>query len=435
MIARPSRLLAAVALAGALVALVLVVLRSESSRTLRAGFDNVVQLTEGQEVRVAGRQVGEVGAVELVDGQATVELRITDEDVWPLPKGTVARTRWGSTTAYLTRYIELYPGPVGAGTLEDGAIVRARTAFELDDAYRIFRGDTDGQTRRLLDLLGGALEGQGADLRRGLDAAPPGLDATGELTRELAADEERLRTLAVAGDRTTTALAAQAGVLRELVVDAAGTIEELAEHAGAQQQSLDRAPATFERTTSTLARFDASIERLDALVADLRPGAPALRDLAGTARGALARLRTVSPLLASTLDRGTAAAPRLERLFDRTSPVLPQAAAALRTFNPMLACLRPYGPEIAGFLSTWTGQLKNYDSQGHYARSFPITVIPALLPGTPNTSKAAIDAQPGRLRYAMPRPPGLNAGQPWFQPQCGAGPESLDPAKDPEASR
>jgi hypothetical protein len=34
--------------------------------------------------------------------------------------------------------------------------------------------------------------------------------------------------------------------------------------------------------------------------------------------------------------------------------------------------------------------------------------------------------------YAEPRPPGLSVGQPWFQPQCGAGPNSLSPAYDPE---
>jgi hypothetical protein len=39
------------------------------------------------------------------------------------------------------------------------------------------------------------------------------------------------------------------------------------------------------------------------------------------------------------------------------------------------------------------------------------------------------------LRYAEPRPPGLSTGRPWFLPQCGAGPESLNPADDPEQHR
>jgi hypothetical protein len=57
---------------------------------------------------------------------------------------------------------------------------------------------------------------------------------------------------------------------------------------------------------------------------------------------------------------------------------------------------------------------------------------PPVPVGSPLSSKQAVDLHGGALHYAMPRPPGLNAGQPWFQPQCGAGPDALDPAKDPE---
>lgn len=430
---RATRIAAVVALACCAAALLLA-LTGGSGHTLYAGFDNVSQIAEGQEVHIAGRPAGQVAAIELVDGQATATLEV-DDDVWPLPKGTTARPRWGSTTSYLSRYIELYPGKADAGNLSDGAILsRNRSAVELDEAFRIFRGKTDEHTRALVDELGDTLHGQGDDLKRGVAAAPRGLDATGDLLRELSADEERLRTLAVSGDRATTALASRADDLRALVSSAAGTVEELAEHTRAQQESLDRAPRTFDASTLTLARLDTSLSHLDALVADVRPGAPALRSLAETTRGTLSELRRVAPLAASTLDRGTAAAPRLVRLFDTATPFFPDAKAALETFNPMLACLRPYGPEIAGFLETWTGQIKNYDAEGHYARSFPLTVIPALLPGTMNSPTQALALAPG-LTYAMPRPPGLNAGKPWLQPQCGAGDAALDPSKDPEAAR
>jgi ABC-type transporter Mla subunit MlaD len=421
------------ALGAAAIILGLILFTGGTTHTLRAGFDNVIQLTPGQQVRIAGRPVGELGKIKLVQGQAVVEIKITDDDAWPLPKGTTARSRWGSTTAYLTRYVELYPGPKDAGNLEDGAILTSRTAFELDESYRIFKQDTDRQTSRLLSSLGDGLEDEGDDLNRGLAAAPRGLDAVGDLARELAADEERLRTLAVAGDETTSALAAQSEDLKALITNAAGTVQEFAAHTQAQQQALDRAPKTFDQTTGTLSRLDTSLDKLDALVSDIRPGAPALRDLATTARGTLSELRTVSPLVSSTLDKGTVAAPRLTRLFNTAAPFFPNARRALTTFNPMFDCLRPYGPEIAGFLETWTGQLKNYDAFGHYARSFPLTVIPALPPGTGNTSEAALNLQQGTLTYAMPRAPGLNAGKPWLRPQCGTGPDSLNANKDPEA--
>jgi hypothetical protein len=100
----------------------------------------------------------------------------------------------------------------------------------------------------------------------------------------------------------------------------------------------------------------------------------------------------------------------------------------------VVGCLRPYAPEIAGFLSTWSGYNKNYDAGGHYARTFPLMFNAALIPGTALNSLQITRTYADRLFYAMPRPPGLNAGQPWFQPQCGAGPESMNPSKDPEGA-
>jgi hypothetical protein len=58
--------------------------------------------------------------------------------------------------------------------------------------------------------------------------------------------------------------------------------------------------------------------------------------------------------------------------------------------------------------------------------------LPANYNSVPLTPAQAAAAFPG-MKYGFPRPPGTNAGQPWFQPQCGAGPEALDPSKDQEA--
>jgi hypothetical protein len=99
----------------------------------------------------------------------------------------------------------------------------------------------------------------------------------------------------------------------------------------------------------------------------------------------------------------------------------------------MVGCIRPYAPELAGFSSTWSGIGSYFDKTGHYVR---VNVIQTpVTPGTTETSAQVVAGSSGSLSYAMPRPPGLNAGQPWFQPQCGAGPGALDPSTDPEAGR
>jgi virulence factor Mce-like protein len=435
-----SRLIAPVALAAALVVAVVLAISSiggDDEHMLRASFDSVVQLAPGQEVRIAGRKVGEIGKIDLSDGHAVAELKIREGDVWPLPRGTTAGARWGSTTSLAYRYVEIHPGPTSAPDLPDGGVLSTRdtkSAMELDSSYRIFRGRTRGDLRHLVSEAGDTLDDQGPALRAGLKNAPGGLDATAELLRQFGADRQALRTLVLSGASATNALAARESDISGLVENAASTFDEFARHTRAEQVSLERAPGAFRESTTTLRRLDGSLTGLQALLTDLAPGAKALRTMAEPARAAFAELRDVVPLAGRALRSGSKAAPGLTRLLTEGKPFLDNLGNVLGQVNPMFACLRPYAPELAGNMATWAGYNKNYDRGGHYARTFPLQFNSMLIPGIPLNSKQITDAMKGRLNYAMPRPPGLNAGKPWFQPQCGAGPESLDASKDPEGA-
>jgi virulence factor Mce-like protein len=413
-------------------------LGASPSHTLYAGFDNAIQMTPGQQVRIAGRPVGEISSIRLdkTSGTAVVGLNITDNGVWPLPKGSYAVARWGSTTAYLGRYTELVPGPKNNPPLPNGGILSSQqdsSAFELDQAYDIFRGRTAGDAAGLLNHLGQSLHNQGPALGRGLAAAPNGLNQSANLMQELSANDYDLQTLAQVGDSTVSALAHRSSQLSDLVTHAAGTFGTFAQHTTDEEQALDKAPRAFDTATSTFARLDTSLNGLNTLVGDIRPGAPALAQLAGTAASALAELRVVAPEATATLKDGIAAAPQLTKLFTTGTTFAPPASQALKTFTPMMSCIRPYAPDVAGFLTTWPGFTSHYDAGGHYGRAFELTVIPALYPGTLLNSQQAIALSPG-LTYAFPRPPGMNDGHPYFIPQCGITAAALNPADDPEGA-
>jgi virulence factor Mce-like protein len=428
-----ARVAAGAGLVIAVVAVLVLLTGGGGDRTLRAAFDSAVQVTPTQEVRIGGRKVGTVSSVEEVDGQAIVKLSISDGGAWPLHRGTTARLRWGSTSGYALRYVELRPGPKSAPALKDDGLlprVQTTTPVELDRVYRIFRGRGRADLGAVVDELSATFGPRAKPLARALRESPAGLDQLAEVLDALGADERALRTLVVAGDRTASALAAREGQLGEVVGKAAQTFDEVATRAAAVRASLERLPATLDTSRSTLKRLDGSLVGLQALVGVLGPGATELRRMAPAARDAFAQLRAVAPLTARTLRRGTNAAPGLTRLLRTGTPFLPRLGSALDRFAPMAGCLRPYGPELAGFLSTWIGYTKNYDAQGHNARI--LVQAPPVPVGSPLSAEQAVKAHGGALHYAMPRPPGLNAGQPWFQPQCGAGPDALDPAKDPE---
>jgi hypothetical protein len=156
----------------------------------------------------------------------------------------------------------------------------------------------------------------------------------------------------------------------------------------------------------------------------------------------------------------TSAAPEISRLLRAGTPFLTDAGKVTEALTPMMACIRPYAPEAGGAIvgmGAWDayytmkppntiqaaamgdpprakGRVVGDKVRQHYGRAiaqasttsfhaYPAAVTPALF------------GQISGKQYAFPRPPGIGVNQPQFLPQCGAGPESLDPSKDPEQGR
>lgn len=155
-----------------------------------------------------------------------------------------------------------------------------------------------------------------------------------------------------------------------------------------------------------------------------------MRALAPTADRATASLATTAPRVAGLLRGANAAAPSLTRFLAQGAADLPGAGKALAGMAPVIGCLRPYAPELAGTASTAIGANASYDASGHYIR-LGLATYPATIP-SPSTPEQ-LDSQFPNLHYAMVRPPGLNVDQPWFQPQCGVTPQGLDASADLEA--
>lgn len=423
---------AVAALLAALAAVIAIVSGSgESGGTLRATFATAINVIPGQEVRLAGVKIGEVGTVEFEDGQAVVELDVAG-DVWPLPRGTTARLRYGSTVSYAARFVELDPGPESAPPLADGAVLThpdVVTPVEFDEIFNMFDDRTRRNLSRLLNNGGATFGGRADSLARALEDSPGGLDATASVLREVGADRTALETLVRAGQRTSTALARRDARLRTLVSTAAQTFDEFAEHERAIRASLDRFAPTLRTTRVTMAHLDRTLVDLELLTRDMAPGARELTKIATPSLTAIRTLDAVAPLATSTLRQTRVAAPDIVRLLEAGSPFARKLRPVLEGAEPAVRCLRPYGPEMAGTLGTWAAFAKNYDKKNHYLR-----ILTENLPysnGTQLNSEQVVMANPGVI-YAFPRAPGLGVDEPWFQPECGVGRESLDPRRDPE---
>jgi hypothetical protein len=129
---------------------------------------------------------------------------------------------------------------------------------------------------------------------------------------------------------------------------------------------------------------------------------------------------------------------------------MPKVKSALSQLAPMVACIRPYAPDLGDALVagaewmetyvrvppngtpgiTYTGPADGSDVDQHGVRAMPEASL-ATDHAVVGLSTPTFIAAAGK-GYAEPRPPGLSTGQPWFQPQCGYGPNSVNAADDPE---
>ena len=109
----------------------------------------------GNEVRVAGNQIGSVDDIELTDhGGARVKIKIVEDAYAPLQSGTRAVIRLQSLSGVANRYIDLQLAGANRGEIKDGGRIEATettSAVDLDQLISIFnrkaRSDLQGVIR------------------------------------------------------------------------------------------------------------------------------------------------------------------------------------------------------------------------------------------------------------------------------------------------
>jgi ABC-type transporter Mla subunit MlaD len=424
---------------------------------VQAAFSSAFNLVRGQAVSVDGLEVGKVGSVKYDNGKALVEIGISDEEFWPLHQGTRVLSRWGTTIGSGTRRLDLDPGPAQNAVIkEDGIIptVDTQAAIDVDEVFNTFNHKIRGNIQTLTADTDRSFDGKTTGrLNQTIKDAPPAVQAAGDLMSDLSQDTFALRSLIVNGDRATGVIASRAQSLRGLINVAAQTFDTFAHNTRGTQQTIVELPPTLRQARTTLRRLDSSVDTLDTLMVALRPGAAQLTPLALQATPALAQLRETVPSALRTVEQATNAAPHLSTLLTAATPFMKLAPGVLKDLSPMVACIRPYAPELGGALVGAGGAHQNYDRanpvtrdaagivayvghreadgsvQQHGLRATPMVALNSA--ETPLNS--AQFAQLSGKKYAYPRPPGLLAGTPWFMPECGITPDALDPSKDPEA--
>jgi phospholipid/cholesterol/gamma-HCH transport system substrate-binding protein len=435
--------LAALLLVVAVVAIVL--LGGGGGQQYTLIFQTAGQLVRGNDVQIGGRRIGNVDDITLTDDNLA-QVKITVEEPYaPLHEGTTATIRLASLSSVANRYIALTPGPNNAPELPDGAtlgVERTTTVVDLDQLFNTL----DEPTRRGLQnvIQGGATQYAGKE-REVSEAAKyfsPALSSTTRLVREMSRDDRMLEAAIVSTARVMSSVAQRRTELSQMVGSLNTMFGAIASQNANFSQTLAEAPGTLKEANSTFRDLRAALDDLDPLVEASKPATvnlarffrefrPLVDDAVPTFQDLSAFVNTPGP--GNDVTDLVKMQPRLQQIG---SPTFKNSLEAMRKGQPVLDFLRPYTPELVGWLNSTGQAAANYDGNGHYVRAMAITGAFRYMQGADGTSLQAVSPAQrfeGQRGDALRRCPGSasqarpDRSNPWLAPGGDCDPSDLPP--------
>jgi phospholipid/cholesterol/gamma-HCH transport system substrate-binding protein len=354
---------------------------SGGSYTVTATFPNAGQLVKGNYVEVAGRPVGKVQSISLDDhAQARVKLSV-GSGFNPLHDGTTAVIRASSLSGIANRYVELHPGPNSAPKIQDGGEITADKTQAPVDLDQLFNTLNPKTLRGLQNIVqGGATQyaGKNAQAAAALRYFNPALSTSSRVTRELVLDRVAFQRFVTQTANTVSALNERAPEIASLVGNANATTKAIGDQSVALDQALGLLPNTLRRANTTFVNLRATLNDLDTLVNASKPAtkqlAPLFRDLRTLVTNSEPTIHQLRILIKKSGPNNdlidlTSKMPKLASIAKTT---FPHDIAALQKSLPVISYIRPYAPDLTGWVTKFAESANPYDANGHYARIQPI---------------------------------------------------------------
>ncbi len=333
---------------------------SKPGDTVTAHFDRATNLIKGNLVRVNGVDVGEVTDIKRdPSGKgALVKMRVRQEG-FKLHSDATAGLYWRTLLAR-NMYIALTPGSADMPPLGDKTIPMNHTESQVEFDELLDSYDEDGRRGVRTFFKQGDKIVDGPQLGEAIDRLDPGLTPVTPAMQAFRGTRpgNDLPDLARSASKTLGALSKDEAALGGLIDSADLVVGVTAARRADLAAMLQRAPQTMRETRQTLGRLRRTLDVLDPVAADLRPGVRTVSPAIRRTTTALTALRALTPK----------ALPALRDL----QPALTNLASASRQGSPLFVALKPtltrLQDEILPFLAkTDPGtKLKNYEAIGPF---------------------------------------------------------------------
>lgn len=363
---------------------------------------------QGQTVRIAGVEVGQIKKVEVRNGKAIVTTEVKRKFL-PIYKNATGLLR--PKTALKDMFIELDPGDVSAGRAPEGFTVPSANTLpdvNLDEILSALDKDSRDYLKLLLVGAGKGLQGRSRDLGELLSSFGPLNRDISDLAGQIKTRRVQLAHVVHNFQVLTGELARNDDELVSFVNSSNSAVGALAEESPSLQRTIQLLPGTLVATRQTLERIPSYADTLGNTLNDLRPFARRLPTLnAAVRRLSIAEEPTVRtqlrPFARELQPRLKALRPPIER-YSRASPDLTTLFTKVNRLTN-LAAYNPHGREAPGtpnrsegylFWAAWLGHngnsvFANQDAHGVFRRLYLTTScrnIVDLLAASPLTGIA-----------------------------------------------
>jgi ABC-type transporter Mla subunit MlaD len=397
------RRLAAIATGLAVAGLLAIVLASPARSdggpyTVRAIFDDAAFAANGEDVRVAGANVGTISSLEVTaDKRAAVSLAIADSRFTPFHANAHCAIRPQSLIG--EQYVDCSPGTAAASQLAriakgPGAgsyvlpVTRTSSPVDSDIVQNISREPVRQSLAVIIDELGTGLAARGSDLNAVIHRANPALGDTDKVLKILASQNHALAQLATNSDTVLAPLARERRQISGFITQANTTSVASAQRAADISRTFQLFPSFLSQLRPLMADLGTLADQGTPVMTELGQSADAvgrqfanLTPFAGAARTALIDLgRSASesqPSLVATLP--------LAQRFNRLGTAAQPTAASLQR---LLNSLNQTGgiQQLMSLLYEGASATNGFDSLGHLTRFEPLDssctdYVSTVLPG------------------------------------------------------
>ncbi|MBJ7458159.1 MAG: hypothetical protein JHD02_03125, partial [Thermoleophilaceae bacterium] len=201
------------------------------------------------------KAIGKVESITLTDNnQANVKMKINDESLDPLHRGTTATIRQFSLSGVANRFVAIAPGPNNAPEIPDGGVIQSDDTESPVDLDQLFNSFTPKVTKGLQSFIRGSAAQYEDDPstplkettygNQALRYIAPFFDAGARLAHSVAKDDETLASFLVVSDRATTTLAEQKVQIEAMFRN----LTRFTTAVSSESEELDKALATLPST-------------------------------------------------------------------------------------------------------------------------------------------------------------------------------------------